>query len=136
MLTHKDLIVWQKSMDLVEKIYLYTRQFPNEELYGLTSQIRRASISVPSNIAEGYGRYSDKELVRFLFISLGSASEVETQLIISFRLKFIDEKIFSELNQLNNEIIKMLSGLIRSKNNGNLQNSGTNSKTDSNTNLS
>ena len=122
MLTHKDLKVWQKSIDMVVEIYLATSTFPKDELYGLTSQIRRASVSIPSNIAEGYGRFSDKELIRFLFISLGSASEVETQLIICNRLNYLLEKDFNNLSLLNNEIIKMLAGLIRSKNNGSIQN--------------
>lgn len=134
MQTHKNLIVWKKSIDLVEKIYLVTRNFPKEELYGLTSQIRRATVSIPSNIAEGHGRNSDKELVRFLFISLGSASELETQLIISFRLGLINENTFSEFEQLINELIRMLTSLIRSKNNESLQNV-TNLETDNNTNL-
>ena len=107
---------------MVVDIYLATSSFPKEELYGLTSQIRRASVSIPSNIAEGYGRFSNKELVRFLFISLGSASEVETQLIICNRLNYMQEKEFNYLSQLNNEIIKMLAGLIRSKNNGSITN--------------
>ena len=107
---------------MVVDIYLATSSFPKEELYGLTSQIRRASVSIPSNIAEGYGRFSNKELVRFLFISLGSASEVETQLIICNRLNYMQEKEFNYLSQLNNEIIKMLAGLIRSKNNGSIAN--------------
>ncbi len=118
MQTHKDLKVWQKSIDLVVDVYAATASFPKEELYGLTSQIRRACVSISSNIAEGYGRGSDKDLVRFLFFSLGSASEVETQLIISQRLSFITSIEFEKLNTLNNEIIKMLSALIKSKNNG------------------
>jgi four helix bundle protein len=122
MLTHKDLKVWQKSIDFVVEIYEATSTFPKEEIYGLTSQIRRASVSVPSNIAEGYGRFSDKELIRFLFISLGSASEVETQLIICNRLNYLKEIDFNHLSQFNNEIIKMLAGLIRSKNNGSIKN--------------
>ncbi|HHT22129.1 MAG TPA: four helix bundle protein [Bacteroidales bacterium] len=121
-MTHKNLIVWQKSIDLVEKIYNHTDSYPNEELYGLTSQMRRASVSIPSNIAEGHGRYSQKELVRFLFISLGSASELETQIIISKRIRFINEDVYNELNNLVLEIIKMLSSLIKSKNNGTLIN--------------
>jgi four helix bundle protein len=123
MLTHKDLKVWQKSIDFVVEIYEATSTFPKEEIYGLTSQIRRrASVSVQSNIDEGYGRFSDKELIRFLFISLGSASEVETQLIICNRLNYLKEIDFNHLSQFNNEIIKMLAGLIRSKNNGSIKN--------------
>lgn len=124
-MTHKNLIVWQKSIDLVEKIYKFTNEFPKDELYGLTSQMRRASVSIPSNIAEGHGRCSQKELVRFLFISLGSASELETQIIISKRIQYINDEVFEELNRLVVEIIKMLSSLIKSKNNGSLVNPDT-----------
>jgi len=76
MKTHKDLIVWQKSINFVTKIYKETNSFPNTELYGLTSQLRRASVSVPSNIAEGAARNTDKEYVRFLFIARASAAEI------------------------------------------------------------
>ena len=120
MQTHNDLNVWQKSIDFVVDIYMNTNSFPKEEMYGLTSQIRRAAVSVPSNIAEGYGRYSEKELIRFLFISLGSASEIETQLIISHRLKYLDNESFEKLNRNVLEIIRMLSALIKSKNTGSL----------------
>jgi four helix bundle protein len=122
MKTHKDLIVWQKSMDLVVLVYQHTNNFSKEELYGIISQMRRTSVSIPSNIAEGHGRFSDKELVRFLFISLGSASELETQLILSLKLGFLSNENFKELNDLNNEIIKMLVSLIRSKNNAEIVN--------------
>ncbi len=118
MQTHKDLIVWQKSIDFVVEIYKATKCFPKEEVFGLTSQIRRAAISIPSNIAEGYGRHSDKELIHFLFISLGSASEIETQLLISHRLEFLSDIDYMRLNNSIIEIIKMLSALIKSKNNG------------------
>lgn len=118
MQTHKDLIVWKKSIDFVVEIYKATKCFPKEEVYGLTSQIRRAAVSIPSNIAEGYGRHSDKELIHFLFISLGSASEVETQLLISQRLELLNDIDYLELNNSIIEIIKMLSALIKSKNNG------------------
>ena len=84
---HKDLDVWKKSMDLVELIYDFTQTFPENEKYGLTSQMRRAVISIPSNIAEGAARKGDKELIHFLMISLGSLSELETQYLISLRLK-------------------------------------------------
>lgn len=122
MKTHKDLIVWQKSMDLVLRVYKITAQFPKEELYGITSQMRRSVLSIPSNIAEGYGRFSDKELIRFLFISLGSASELETQIILSKDLNFLAEEDFNVLSGLVNEIIKMLVALIRTKNSGSLIN--------------
>ncbi len=123
MMTHKDLIVWQKSMNLVTLVYQKTSQFLKDEIYGLTSQMRRVTVSIPSNIAEGHGRFSDKELIRFLFISLGSAAELETQLILSKNLGFLIEVDFNLLHELNTEVMKMLSALIRNKNNGHLINS-------------
>lgn len=112
--THKDLIVWQKSISLVKQIYVETKSFPNEELFGLVSQMRRSSISVPSNIAEGFGRGSKKECTHFVYIALGSASELETQIIISRELEYLPEIVYQTLNALLNEIIKMLSALINS----------------------
>ena len=90
MQTHKDLDVWKEGIDLVVEIYKATKKFPKEELYGITSQLRRASVSFPSNIAEGYARKHIGELVQYLYHSLGSLSEVETQLIISNRLGYLD----------------------------------------------
>lgn len=87
----KDLKVWQESMELVIQIYKISNGFPNHEIYGLSSQIRRAAVSIPSNIAEGAGRKSNKEFMQFLFISLGSLSEVETQLEISQRLGYSND---------------------------------------------
>ena len=113
MRNHKDLIVWQKSMALVRRLYEVTRAFPQEELFGLTSQMRRAAVSIPSNIAEGYGRIYDKERINFLSIALGSASELETQLIISNDLGFMNEADSAGLSSLNNEVILMLSSLIK-----------------------
>ena len=113
MRNHKDLIVWQKSMALVRRLYEVTRAFPQEELFGLTSQMRRAAVSIPSNIAEGYGRIYDKERINFLSIALGSASELETQLMISVDLGFINDTDNVELSSLNNEVILMLSSLIK-----------------------
>ncbi len=115
MRNHKDLIVWQKSMTLVKELYRITQSFPKEEMYGITSQIRRAAVSIPSNIAEGYGRGHEKELIQFLYIALGSASELETQLIICKDIGYINEAVFNELNDLNVEIIKMLSALINKR---------------------
>ena len=117
MTTHKDLTVWKKSMNLVILIYKVTGKFPKEELFGLTSQMRRAAVSIPSNIAEGHGRHSEKEVIRFLYISLGSASELETQILLSNKLDFLNGEDFNQLNELNNEVLKMLASLIRSKNN-------------------
>ncbi|OJX31178.1 MAG: four helix bundle protein [Chryseobacterium sp. 36-9] len=110
----KELIVWQKSIDLVTKIYKVTEKFPSNEIYGLTSQLRRASVSIPSNIAEGNTRRSKADYVQFLRIARGSCSEVETQIIISKNLGFIDENSFEELSFNIIEISKMLSGLINS----------------------
>jgi four helix bundle protein len=112
MQTHKNLIVWQKSMDLAVLVYKFTKKFPKEELYGIISQMRRAVCSIPFNISEGHGRRSDKELIRFLTFSLGSVSELETQLILSFRLEYLSQDDFNVLNNLNDEVLKMLVALI------------------------
>ena len=110
MKNHMDLDVWKNSMKLVEKIYKLSSRFPKEEIYGLTSQIRRASVSIPSNIAEGSARNSNKEFIQFLYISLGSTAEVETQLLIAQRLNYI-QAIENELNDIIT-IKKMINGLI------------------------
>lgn len=114
--THKDLIVWQKSIDFVIEIYGVTKSYPQSEQFSLTSQIRRSATSIPANIAEGSGRRGSKEFKRFLYISLGSATELETHLIISEKLKYIDNNTFKTLNNSLTDIIRMLSGLIRSIN--------------------
>ena len=116
MKSHKDLIVWQKSMDHVAAIYVATKAFPNDELFGIVSQMRRAAVSIPSNIAEGYGRLYDKETVKFLSNALGSASELETQLIISKDLGYLLIEDFQKLINQIEEIIRMLSALIKSAN--------------------
>jgi len=110
--TYRDLIVWQKSIDLVMLVYKATNQFPNEEVYNLISQIKRSAVSVPSNIAEGYGRNSSGDYVRFLQIASGSLYEFQTQLEISFRLDYLSQEKFNQLNELSIEIEKMLSSLI------------------------
>lgn len=107
-MNHKDLDVWKKSMSLVELIYDYTKKFPEDEKFGLISQMRRAAVSVPSNIAEGAARKSDKELVQFIMIALGSLSELETQYLISIRLQFVDTHKGIENNML--EVKKLLLG--------------------------
>ena len=109
--SHKDLIVWQKSMLLVKRLYEVTKTFPQEELFGITSQMRRAAVSIPSNIAEGFGRIYDKDTLRFLSTALGSASELETQLLISGQLGYILQSELDELLMLNAEIIRMLAAL-------------------------
>ncbi len=110
-MTHKDLEVWQKSVDLVEYVYKITDKFPECEMYGLSNQIRRAVVSIPSNIAEGVSRQSTKEYIQFLYISLGSVAEVETQIIIANRLNYIKDikHIMAEIEQIR----KMLCTLIR-----------------------
>jgi four helix bundle protein len=111
--THKDLNVWQESIKLVKDIYALTSTFPKEEVYSLTAQIKRAAISIPSNIAEGAARDSNKEYIHFLYIALGSVSELDTQLILAKDLNFINEKDFEIINKKLDEIGKMLSGLIK-----------------------
>lgn len=109
---HKDLEVWKKSMDLVSNIYKITESFPNKEIYGLTNQIRRSAVSVPSNIAEGAARSSKKEFIQFLYIALGSLAELETQMIIASRLGYLND-LGSLLNDVK-LIQKLLNGLIYS----------------------
>jgi len=105
---YKKLIVYQKSKDLVLKIYELTKSFPNEEKYNLTSQMKRASVSILANIAEGYVKQSTKEYLRFLDISLGSAAEVEVYLDLTLDLKYITENQYKSTNLLLIEIIKLL----------------------------
>ena len=110
MQSHKDLNVWKQSMEFVAKIYKLTREFPIEEQYGLSSQMRRSAISIPCNIAEGAARNSKKEYIQFLYISLGSLAEIETQLDIAKRLDYIANS--QDLSDYVIEIRRMLLGLI------------------------
>jgi len=112
MKTYRDLVVWQKSMVLVTEVYEISKKFPKEELYGLTSQIRRCAISLPSNIAEGYGRNSTNDYIHFLRIASGSLYELQTQMEISLNLQYIDSREFENLYELSREIELMLSSLI------------------------
>ncbi|AUP77696.1 four helix bundle protein [Flavivirga eckloniae] len=112
MKSYRDLIVWQKSMEVVTLTYKLLKQFPEDEKFGLTSQIKRSSVSVPSNIAEGYGRNYRKDYVRFLNISRGSLYEMQTQFQIGMNLKFINENELKEIKVLSVEIEKMLNSLI------------------------
>ncbi len=107
--SYKDLMVWQKGMSLAEMIYQITAGFPKAELYSLTDQMRRAAVSVVSNIAEGKGRDSRQEYLRFLSIAQGSLSELETQLLLSIRLKFLSEQEAKTPLSLCDEIGRMLS---------------------------
>lgn len=114
MKTHENLSVWHKSIDFVTELYRITRNFPSSEKYSLVDQVRRSGVSIPSNIAEGAARCSQKEFKRFLYISLGSAAELQTQLTIARNLKFISEQEFQLLLKQSTDISKMVSGLIRS----------------------
>ena len=115
--THKDLDVWKRSMDFVTVLYEITATFPREEIYGLTSQLRRAAVSIPSNIAEGAVRKSNKEFIQFLHIASGRTIEIETQLIISNNLGYINQASFDELDKERNEIGRMLFELIKYRQN-------------------
>lgn len=114
MANFKELLVWQKSIDFVTEIYRITEAFPKTEIYGLISQIKRAAISIPSNIAEENSRRSKHDYLQFLKISRGSCAEVETQLIISKNLGFLNEDDYLKLDQEIIDISKMLNGLIYS----------------------
>lgn len=111
--SHRDLVVWQRSMHLVSSIYAQSAQFPKEERFGLTSQMRRAAISVPSNIAEGRARKGTAEYVRFLRIALGSIAELETQVDVAKNLNFLKEVAYNELMMLAKEVGSMLVATIR-----------------------
>lgn len=108
---HQRLEAWSKALELVIDIYKRTEHFPKEERYGLTSQIRRAAVSIPANIAEGAGRHSKKEFAHFLSNSQGSASELETELVIAHRLGFLEENRFDELMVRVERIGRLLTGL-------------------------
>ncbi len=107
--SYKELTVWQKSMQLVKEVFLVTDKFPKSETYGLVSQMRRSAVSIPSNIAEGYGRKSKKEYAQFYSIAYGSTLELETQLIISKEIHFINIEDFEKINSLLEEVAKMLN---------------------------
>lgn len=111
---YRDLIAWQKAMDLVEHVYRTSRQFPREELYALSSQIRRAAISVPSNIAEGEGRGGRKEFAQFLRVAHGSLRELETQVLIAQRLSYVDSREAASLLDVAAEVGRLITGLVRS----------------------
>lgn len=114
---YKNLKLWQKAIDLTVQIYEILEDFPTEEKFILSDQMRRAVISIPSNIAEGIGRGSNKETLRFLYIARGSLFELETQMIISLRLNYLTEKIADKIFQQITDLIKMLNSLINYRNN-------------------
>jgi four helix bundle protein len=108
---HHKLEAWNKALELVTEVYRTTENFPREERYGLTSQIRRAAVSIPANIAEGAARFSSKEFARFLSNAQGSASELETELIIAHRLRYLDDANFSGLSNQLERIGRLITGL-------------------------
>jgi four helix bundle protein len=112
--SYRDLLVWQKALDLTVLIYRLSEKFPKSEIYGLTSQVRRASVSVPSNIAEGYGRGSRKEYLHFLSVAQGSLKELETQVIVAQRLHYANDEEANGLLAVSETVGKMLGGLMRS----------------------
>jgi four helix bundle protein len=111
---YRDLIAWQKAMTLVELVYTATRRFPDDERYGLSSQIRRPAVSVPSNIAEGQGRRSKKEFTQFLSVAHGSLREVETQALIAQRLGYTDDASVASILDSAAEVGRLITGLINS----------------------
>jgi four helix bundle protein len=111
---YQDLIVWQKAMDLVENIYASSRSFPREEVYGLTSQLRRAAVSIPSNIAEGQGRRTTADFVRHLSIAYGSLRELETQTLMAARLQYLSSVSSQDILRTAGEVGRLLNGLISS----------------------
>src|SRR5438477_5251096 len=110
--SYRELTVWQQAMELVLMVYRDSRSFPREELYGLTGQLRRAAISVPSNIAEGQGRRSTKEFLKHLSIARGSLLEVQTQIEIGLRLKFVSAPNATQVQSQSTSVLRLLNGLI------------------------
>lgn len=110
---HHNLDVWKKAVDFSVEIYRFMETFPKDEKFGLTSQIRRAAVSIAANIAEGAGRKSDKEFSRFLSIAQGSASELETEVLIAQRLSYLDERTSAEIRERLDDIGRMITGLCR-----------------------
>jgi four helix bundle protein len=112
--SYQELVAWQKAMDLVESVYCATRLFPREEIYSLTAQIRRAAISIPSNIAEGQGRSTTRDFLHFLSIAQGSVKEVETQILIAERLIYIAKPVAVSVLEQTAQVGRLLSGLSNS----------------------
>jgi len=114
--SYRDLNIWKRSIGVVEDIYKITKNFPKEEIYGLISQLRRSAVSIPSNIAEGFARFSNKEYKQFLFISLGSCAELSTQTTIAVRMGYLESKKADQLLNEIDEISKMTMSLIKKLN--------------------
>ena len=111
---YKDLKVWQKGIEIVDKIYSTTDRFPKDELYGLSNQMRRSAVSIPSNIAEGFVRNHSKEFIQFLYISLGSCAELDTQVFIAHKRNYLSSENFKELTEEINHESRMLVSMINS----------------------
>jgi four helix bundle protein len=111
---YKELKVWQKSFDLSIEIYMVSKDFPKEEMFGLTSQMRRSAVSIPSNIAEGKGRFSNSDFIRFLLIAQGSCNEIETQILIAEKINYLSKAQSDLLVDKCNEVQKMINALINS----------------------
>ena len=114
--SYKELQVWQKGIEIVDKVYSMTEAFPREELYGLTSQMRRASVSIPTNVAEGFVRHHTKEYIQFLHVALGSCAELETLLVIAARRKYVTSSNLDELSEAIDHETRMLVRLIQTLN--------------------
>ncbi len=127
---YKDLTIWQKSIHFAVDVIKLTNGFPKDEIYGLTSQIKRAVVSIPSNIAEGNERNSKKEFSHFLHVALGSAAELSTQLSIAKELQYIDQSTFTEIESRLLEIQKMIHGLIKTVNGRGQRADGSRQNTD------
>lgn len=110
---YKELLIWQQGIEIVDKLYSITKIFPGTEIHGLTNQIRRAAVSIPSNIAEGFMRQHTKEFSQFLRIALGSYAEIDTQLTISKRQGYISDALFEELTRMINQEMRMIMGLLK-----------------------
>jgi four helix bundle protein len=111
---YQELIAWQKARDLVEEVYIASKTFPREEIYGLRSQVRRAAISIPSNIAEGQGRRTTPDFLRHLSIAYGSLREVETQILIATRLRYLVQGKCQDVMKITGEVGRLLNGLMAS----------------------
>jgi four helix bundle protein len=112
--SYRDLETWQKSIELVEEVYKETRSFPKEEIYGLISQMRRAAVSVPSNIAEGQGRDSTNEILRHLSIAYGSLCELQTQMLICYKLSYLNRQTYERLEDVSASVARLINGLANS----------------------
>ena len=112
MASYRDLLAWQKAMELITQIYRVSQKFPSEELYGMVSQMRRAAVSIPSNIAEGQGRLTKGEFIHFIGIARGSLLELETQILVAQNLHYLDDPTLKNLLGLTSEVGRLVNGLL------------------------